>query len=194
MIDFFLSHGILVLGLCFLVDDLGVPFPSGTTLFAAAVIAANKDVFSPLALFFAAVGYSTLGNLILYVWGRHGAKKWLHTHGHKFFLPQKRLEKFEDFFERKHGRKTIFLTSMVNNIRPFMALLAGSSGMSPIKFFPVNIAGICIWAGTLTSIGYFYGEQIWVFLRMYWELILYLLVILVLVKYIFWRLFFSKKK
>lgn len=193
MVEFFLAKGVLILGLCFLVDDLGVPFPSGSVLFAAAVFSAHKASFSPWVLFLVAACYSSLGNFLLYVWGRHGAKKWLHTHGHKLFLPQSRLEKFEEFFEKKHGQKTIFLSSLVNNVRPYMSLLAGSSGMSPAKFFPVNILGICIWAGGITAIGYNFGEEIWELLKNYWQILIIAVLLLILFKIVWKRLFFGKK-
>jgi len=193
MVDFFLSQGVFIFGLVFLIDDLGIPFPSGSTLFAASILAAHEPNLSPVTLFLVTISYSFLGNFVLYQWGRHGAQAWLRTHGHKFFLPQKRLDKFEDYFERKHGRKTIFLTSMITNVRPFMALMAGSSGMSPIKFFPFNILGIVCWAGSVISIGYFLGEEIWRTIEPYWEVTLIAIVLVVLLKLFGKQIFVGKK-
>ena len=156
---YFSNTGIFIAGLVFLIDDLGVPFPSGITLFTAAVFAAKSPNLSPIILLLVCISYAFLGNVILFLWGQHGARKWLHTHGHKFFLPEKRLLRLEQKFETKHGGKTIFLTSLITNVRPFMSLIVGSIGTPFRKFAPLSLAGISIWATSIVAAGYFLGQH-----------------------------------
>lgn len=158
---YFSNTGIFIAGLVFLIDDLGVPFPSGLTLFTAAIFAAKSPGLSPIILLLVCIGYAFLGNVVLFLWGQHGARKWLHTHGHKFFLPEQRLRRLEEKFEAKHGGKTIFFTSLVTNVRPFMSLIVGSIGTPFKKFAPLALAGITVWATTITAAGYFLGHHAW---------------------------------
>ena len=153
----------------------------------------NTGSFSATELFITALGYAALGNFILYQWGRHGARQWLKTHGHKFLLPEKRLQKFEKFFAEKHGARTVFLVSMVTNVRPYMALMAGSSGMKPWHFFPLNILGIICWAGGTVILGHFFGEAIWQFIEPYWEIILIGTALILFLKFYGKRIFLGKK-
>ncbi len=159
MEDFLINHGIWVLGLCFLIDDLGVPFPSGTTLFLGAIMARTTPQVYLWQLFFVALIFPATGNFALFYAGKHGAKKWLHTHGHKIFLPEERLLKMEKFFQHRHGLVAVFLASMVTNMRPFFAIIAGGSQMKFKKFWVANISGILCWETIVISAGYLIGEH-----------------------------------
>ena len=188
MENLLVEYGLWILPVFFFIDDMGVPCPSGTLLFAATIFARTHDAYPVWAPVVLAILSAQLGNGLLYFWGRHGAKQWLQTHGHKFFLPQKRLDKFESFFSHHHGRQTIFLTSLVNNVRPFMALAAGSSGLPPQKFFPLNFSGIFVWAMGIFIAGYFLGEHIWSIIKYEVHLGIAILVVCLGILY-FWKFF-----
>jgi membrane protein DedA with SNARE-associated domain len=51
----------------------------------------------------------------------------------------------EDFF-RRWGSWAVFFARFVPPIRAFVPVTAGALGMSPARFYPVNIAAILLWA------------------------------------------------
>lgn len=187
MLEFLTGYGIWILGIAFLIDDLGVPFPSSSIMFTVAVWARTSgEIFLPLFVLEALL-LSVLGNTILYWWGRRGAREWLRQHGHRIFLPRKRLQKIECFFEEKHGPRTILLSSFVNNVRPACALLAGASGMRPGKFFPMNILGSSISLTVIATTGYLLGEPAHTLWRSDGKLIIAGIVAYI-TGYVIWRL------
>ena len=154
-----LEYGIWILALVFIIDDIGIPLPAGTMLFLGAIMSRTSPLFSIWHLIFIAIFFPLLGNSILFYAGRHGAKKWLHSHGHRIFLPEKRLLKMETFFKRKHGWLAVFMASMLTNVRPLFSVIAGSSKMTWTKFWSANICGIICWAGVIIGAGYIIGEE-----------------------------------
>ena len=179
------DYGVWALALIFLIDDLGIPFPSGTSLFAGAVFARTHLEISPWPLLIIAIVMSQTGNAILFFWGRRGGREWLKKHGHRVLLPRKRLVRLENFFAHRHGIRTIFLASLVNTIRPSVALLAGSSNMHPRKFFPINFLGITVWSTAIVGSGYFFGDQIWTIVKEDWKILPALIIVYLVGRY-FW--------
>lgn len=55
------------------------------------------------------------------------------------------LDKAEIFLN-KHGGVSIFIGRFTGPIRAFIPVLAGMLNMSPLRFFPINIASACLWA------------------------------------------------
>ena len=74
----------------------------------------------------------------------------------------------EERFEKKHSGKTIFLSSLITNVRPFMALIVGSLKTPIKKFILLNLLGISIWATSVVSLGYFFGHHAKEFIHEYW--------------------------
>ena len=159
MEHFIENYGIFALAFCLLIDDMGVPFPTTTVIFSSAVLARTIPEISVFSLLFLAIFIPPVGNYILFYWGKHGARTWLNTHGHKFFLPNKRLKKADRFF-KKYGEKTIFVGAMITSLRPVLSIIAGSSKMNPAKFAFYHFMGVIIWASVVIGTGYFWGEEI----------------------------------
>ncbi|PID70517.1 hypothetical protein CSB37_02405 [bacterium DOLZORAL124_38_8] len=158
---YFSNTGILFAGIIFLIDDLGVPVPSTLLLFSAAIFSAKSPELSPVVLILVSTVYAFLGNFILFLWGQRGARKWLKTHGHKFFLPETRLQRFEEKYVNTHSTPAIFLSSLITNVRPFMSLIVGSVGVPLKKFFPACLLGTFFWALGVVLAGYFLGQHAW---------------------------------
>ena len=58
---------------------------------------------------------------------------------------QNLIQKSEVFFQ-KHGVAGVFIGRFIGPVRAFIPLIAGLSGMSPRRFFWVNISSAVIWA------------------------------------------------
>ncbi len=179
MQDFLLTHGVWVLGIIFLADDLGIPLPVGTFLFFSSILARTVPEIHVWQLLLIAVCVPQIGNQIMFRAGQRGARKWLKIHGHRFFLPEKRLNRMQTFFDKKHGWFAMFLVSMVSNMRVVFSLLAGSSKMNPLKFWSANFAGILCWASMTIGAGYFLGEHAREIFQHEWKTALSILIALV---------------
>lgn len=161
MEDFLLTHALWALGLTIFIDDIGLPlFPNGIALFTAAMTAASFSTISVIWFFLIAVFCATLGNTLLFFGGRHGLQKWIRNHNIWLFPSQKRFDKLKNFFQKKHGWINIVALSCITTFRPFSALIAGTTGMSPWKFFPFHFLGIVIWSGLVTLSGYYVGKPL----------------------------------
>lgn len=178
MQDFLIEHGAWFLGLIFLIDDIGIPLPAGTMLFLGAILARTSPLFPLWQLIIVGIGAPILGNTILFYAGRHGAKKWLHTHGHRFFLPEERLIKMEIFFKHRHGWIAVFLASIVTNMRPLFSIIAGSSHMPWYKFASANFLGISCWALIIIFSGYILGQEAQTLWNEQWPVLLTIIVAL----------------
>jgi membrane-associated protein len=167
MEDFILSYGLVALAGIFLLDDLGIPIPSGSILFSAGILAKKfPENFPLLSLWIIATIIPLIGNSILFYLGKHGARIWLQNHGHKIFLPQYRLKNAENF-ARKYGEKAVFFAAIISSVRAVSSVLAGSFSMPYKKFISYHIPGIIIWSTTLIFTGYFLGNKIWEYLQIY---------------------------
>lgn len=158
MEEFFLTHGLWAMGLAILIDDIGLPFfPNGIALFTASSVAASFPELHVWKFFLVAVCAAQLGNGLLFYGGRHGLQKWIRNHNLRFFPSRDRLDKFRKFFSKKHGGLTITALACVTTLRPFAALIAGTSGMNPWKFFSFHFLGILLWGSVVSISGYFMG-------------------------------------
>ncbi|MBT3349141.1 DedA family protein [bacterium] len=161
MTELLQKFGPWAMGFMIFIDDAGMPiFPNGIALFSAAIFCRAVPESNVWIFFITAVLAAQTGNAILFFAGKRGLQKWAQNH-HLWFLPSAdRLEKFRNFFQRKHGTFTILAISMITTFRPFGALAAGSTGMRGTKFFPFNFLGIVIWATVVTLSGYFLSEPL----------------------------------
>ncbi len=109
-----------------------------------------SDISTGLVFFIAAVAGLTLGNTVLFLIGRRYGR----DVAHYFYLTEKRLHTV-DMFMSRFGRVSIFLGQFVGAVRPFAALIAGTTNMRRGLFFVAMFLGCAVWAGCLLAIGYF---------------------------------------
>ena len=136
------------------------PFlPGDSLLFIAGSLAAlgNMDAhLLVLTLFTAAV----LGNTVNYEIGRF--------FGMKFFVDEKSrwlnphyLERTHAFFER-WGGLAVILARFVPFLRTYVPFVAGLGAMSRVTYVGYTLMGAALWVGSLTYLGYFFGNIPWV--------------------------------
>ncbi|ULT25353.1 VTT domain-containing protein [Sphingobacterium sp. E70] len=63
---------------------------------------------------------------------------------------------------RKRGGAAIVLARFLPIVRTFAPIVAGIVGMEFRKFVLYNVIGAVVWAGSLVTLGYLLGENIWV--------------------------------
>jgi membrane-associated protein len=141
----------------------GFFLPGDSLLFISGFLSsdAGGNVLPPLlvvvpVLFAAAV----LGDQVGYVFGRKVGPALFRRPDSRFFK-QQYVDKAHRFFER-HGPKTIVLARFVPIVRTFAPIVAGVGKMHYRTFVTYNVIGGALWAGGITTLGYFLGQVSWV--------------------------------
>ncbi len=163
--DWTVLYGPWIYGILFVIvfAETGLvvtPFlPGDSLLFIAGSLAAlgSMDVhLLVLVLFSAAV----LGNTVNYEIGRF--------FGMKFFVDEKSrwlnphyLERTHAFFER-WGGLAVILARFVPFLRTYVPFVAGLGSMSRVTYVGFTLVGAALWVGSLTYLGYFFGNIPWV--------------------------------
>lgn len=134
--------------------------PGDSLLFAIGVIAASTGQLSmaiiiPLLIIAALLG----DNLNYFVGNKFGhlikkKKKIL-------FLKKEYITHTENFFE-KNGGKAIIMARFVPVLRTIAPFVAGAGSMPYYKYIFYCIIGAVIWVTSLTFLGYFLGQVVWV--------------------------------
>ncbi|MEQ1532537.1 MAG: DedA family protein [Sideroxydans sp.] len=131
------------------------PFlPGDSLLFVTGALCAmdslDLQVLMPLLMLAAFVGDNTN-----YWVGRLAGIK-LFTHDSRFFK-HAHLEKTQAFYA-KHGGKTIIFARFLPIIRTFAPFVAGIGAMSYRLFMMFSALGSVAWIGSLTLLGYLFGN------------------------------------
>lgn len=99
-------------------------------------------------------------------WQANAEKVYKHLHRHQNFL----ILTFRFYYG-------------LRNVTPFAI---GASGVSPVRFFVLNLIGAVIWAITLAVLGYLFGEAFRLFLHDFHRRGLYLLGAVVVAGVVIW--------
>jgi membrane protein DedA with SNARE-associated domain len=181
-------YGLLAIGLLILVEDFGVPAPGETILIAGSIYAGAgrlNIVTVGVVGFIAAV----IGDNIGFAIGHFGGRALALRFGKYVFLTEERLDKAEDFFNRR-GAIVITFARFVEGLRQANGIIAGITGMHWLRFLIFNAVGAALWVGTWVTAGYFAGNNIgtiYHYINLYSYYMLIALGVLIL-GYIAWRL------
>lgn len=136
------------------------PFlPGDSLLFVAGALAAlgGMDITILIAALSAA---AILGNTLNYQIGRYFGPKVFHWESSRFFN-KAALEKTHAFYE-KHGGKTLIVSRFLPLFRTFAPFVAGIGAMTYARFTLFNVVGGIGWVGSLTLLGYWFGNLPWI--------------------------------
>ncbi|MFZ4536383.1 DedA family protein [Propionivibrio sp.] len=136
------------------------PFlPGDSLLFVAGALAAlgGMDLGVLVAVLIAA---AALGNMLNYQIGRFLGPKVFQWENSRFFN-KVALQKTHAFYE-KHGGKTLVISRFLPLFRTFAPFVAGIGAMTYTRFTFYNLIGAIGWVGSLTLVGYFFGNLPWV--------------------------------
>ncbi len=181
-------YGVWAIGLLIMLENFGIPLPGETILIAGAVYAGAgrlNIVAVGVVGFLAAVIGDNIGFAIGHFGGRALALRW----GKYVFLTEERLDKAENFFDRR-GAIVITFARFVEGLRQANGIIAGITGMHWLRFLAFNALGAALWVGTWVSLGYLAGSHIttiYHYITLYSYYVLIALAVL-LVGYIAWRL------
>ena len=136
------------------------PFlPGDSLLFVAGALAAlgGMDIAILIAVLASA---AVLGNMLNYQIGRFFGPKVFQWESSRFFN-KVALEKTHAFYE-KHGGKTLIVSRFLPLFRTFAPFVAGIGAMTYARFTLFNLIGGIGWVGSLTLLGYWFGNMPWI--------------------------------
>jgi membrane-associated protein len=168
-----------------MLENAGLPVPGETILLFAAFLSWQGDFELWHVIVLAVLG-ATLGDNIGFVIGRTGGRALLERYTSKSKHIHKRLLQAERFFHA-HGAWTVFIARFVTGLRVFAGPLAGVLGMRWPKFFFYNFSGALVWSVVISLVGYFFGSQWPLLLKLLKRINLGILAGLAVVLYLLWR-------
>ena len=180
-------YGLWAIGLLITLEDFGVPVPGETILIAGAIFAGAGRI-NIVALGVVAFVAAVSGDNIGFAIGHFGGRALALRFGKYVFLTEERLDKAENFFDRR-GAIVITFARFVEGLRQANGIIAGITGMHWLRFLIFNAIGAALWVGTWITVGYFAGNNIttvYHYITLYSYYVLAALVVLI-VGYIVWR-------
>lgn len=136
------------------------PFlPGDSLLFVAGALAATSgatgglDIGILMAILLAA---AILGDNTNYWIGHYFGPRVFRWEQSRFFN-RAAFDKTHAYFET-HGGKTIIIARFLPLARTFAPFVAGVAHMTYSRYFLLDLAGGCLWIGSLTLAGYWFGN------------------------------------
>lgn len=150
----FLEHSFLV----------GLVVPGDAVLLLGAIYAGMGQLNIGVVILLAFLG-SVAGDNLGYLFGRNLGRPILEKHG-DFLRLRARVTYVEKYFAR-YGGATVFIARFVTFIGTLAAPVAGMSRMNYRKFLAYEATGSLIWAVGYGLLGYFFGREKDLILRVF---------------------------
>lgn len=168
--DWIVSHGGLYLLLFIIFAETGILIgfflPGDPILFIAGMIVSNMSISPseqvPTLLYWIVLVSlaAILGNFVGYWCGKVFGKRIMSMED-SWFFKKSYIFKAQEFYE-KRGGGAIVLARFLPIVRTFAPIVAGIVGMDFRKFVLYNVIGAVVWSGSLVTLGYLLGENVWV--------------------------------
>ena len=163
---------------------IGFVMPGAVILFASGGLVASGAYPLGDALLYATLG-AILGDGLSYWLGRHYQQQL------RCFWPLCRypdvLSRGEQFFFR-HGGKSVALGRFVGPIRAVVPAVAGMMGMSPLRFYTVNILSAIVWAPAYILPGVVFAASLSLAAEAAGRLVVLLLLLAIVMLFSLWLL------
>lgn len=172
------QYGYLAVAGLLVLENLGVPVPGETVLIAGSVYA-GAGRLNIVAIGVLGVAASVAGSCVGYAIGRFGGRALVERYGKYVLLTSERLDKAEDFFNRRGG-VIIVIARFIDGLRQAAGIIAGTTEMRFTRFLAFTTLGAVLWVATWVSVGYLAGDHITVIYREITRYGLYLLIALAL--------------
>jgi membrane protein DedA with SNARE-associated domain len=171
-------YGYLAVAGLLVLENLGVPVPGETVLIAGSLYA-GAGRLNIVAIGVLGVAASVAGSCAGYAIGRFGGRALVERFGKYVLLTSERLDKAEDFFDRRGGI-IIVVARFIDGLRQAAGIIAGTTEMRFTRFLAWTTLGAILWVATWASVGYLAGNHITVIYREVTRYSLYALIALAL--------------
>lgn len=156
-LQYLLNHGYSVLFAWVLVEQAGVPIPSAPILLAAGALVGSGRMNCAVALGLPLVA-CLIGDCVWFSVGQRRGPTILGLVHRISLRPNVGTTDITSFFSR-HGRVSIVLAKFVRGFGILVPPLAGSMGVSPLKFLLLDAFGVLAWAGSHLLLGYLFRKN-----------------------------------
>ena len=184
---FIADYGYWAVALALLCENAGIPVPGETTLLLASFLAYSEQKLHLGWIILVATCAATLGDNLGYAIGHRGGRPLLDRYQHIFRIPRRTVARGESLFER-YGAVTIFFARFIFGMRVIAGPLAGVLRM-PWKTFAIfNLLGAALWVTIIAAVGYLFGRNWEMLMRVFRQFDLAVLAILAaLLIFLWWR-------
>ena len=147
---------LLVFVMIFSETGLFVPFfPGDSLIFACAAFAAAGylDIWIIVVIIFIA---ALLGDSLNFHFGKSFGQK-LYKRAKNRFLKQEKIDSAKDFYD-KYGGKAIIVSRFIPLVRQCTPFVTGIGQMTYNRFMMLNLVGVTLWVGSISALGFFFGN------------------------------------
>lgn len=138
---------------------LGAPLPGTTVLIAAAVVAATGHGLPIVGVITAGAAGALVGTSAGFAIGRWGGQRLLIRLGRRLGQSPARIAHLRAELA-VHGAGWLFVARFVTGLRNVAGLVAGASGMAPVKFVAVTAAAALTWSLVNALEYYWFGRAL----------------------------------
>ncbi|MGO9376347.1 MAG: DedA family protein [Syntrophobacteraceae bacterium] len=139
-------------------ESMLAPVPSEAVMpFVGFLVADGKwDLWLAIA---ATSAGSVAGSAISYAMGYYGGKPFVLKAGKYLLLNPHDLERTEDFFSRRKGTMTLFISRFIPVVRHLVSVPAGTGKMKLLPFLLATLVGATLWNSFLLACGMYLREK-----------------------------------
>lgn len=158
LLQFLLKYGyIVVFGAAF-AEQIGLPVTAVPLLVGMGALARSGQFSFPVVVGTAAIA-SMAADLIWYELGRHHGRSVLRLLCRISLEPDYCVRRTEDAFERM-GLFALLLAKFIPGFNAATVPLAGMMRIPVARFLLLDLAGVTLWSGTYTLLGYLFSREI----------------------------------
>ena len=168
-------YGLWAVFFSLFLETFGLPLP-GESLLIAASFLASKGHFPVSTVLLVGWGAAVLGDNTAFYVGHFGGRRLLLRLGGRVGITPQRIHKMHRFYDR-FGGEIVIVARFFEVARQLNGLVAGSSGMAPLRFLLYNLLGAALWVGFWVTAIYYLGDHLGVALAWSGHLVLIALVI-----------------
>lgn len=151
-------YGLLVVGLVTFLSCLALPVPSALVMLAAGGFSASGDLALAEVLAVAWIG-AVAGDQAGFLIGRWGGAPLLarlRARGRTAAL----VARAEAMVAARGGIAVFLSRWLVSALGPYVNLLTGAAGLSPLRFLIAGASGEAVWVGIYVGLGYLFADRI----------------------------------
>ncbi len=157
-LQFLVRHGLVVLFVFVLAEQIGLPLPSIPLLLAVGALsrAGHMNLASAAAV---AVGASLVADVAWYEIGRRRGGAVLGWMCRISLEPDSCVRQTEEFFVR-HGARSLLVAKFVPGLTTAAPPLSGMLRMKLWRFLLYDLTGALVWAALFIGLGYAFSSQL----------------------------------
>lgn len=156
--EMFRSYGYFVLLLGLPLDFIALPLPPGQTTLTYTGYLTYKGTLDLLPAILVGSAGSFIGITVTYLIGHHVGAPFIQRYGKWFFIKPSHLERTRRTYD-KYGNKMLFISFFIPGVRQLFGYFVGIIRIPYRTFALYAYPGAVLWVSTFVGVGYIFGEQ-----------------------------------